>query len=854
MGRLLALLPVHRGWVWVPAAVAALLLGLVIIATERLVADELTSRALSRVDQHARQYVAQISHLLEQRASELELLSRVVIRSPEAVEHATIRHELQQLKDRSDHIVWIGWIDPEGTVLAATDRLLEGQSIATRPVYLQGRQARWFGTLHPSVALKAVLERQGQSMSYELADIAQPVVRADGSLRGVLAMHIDGRTLERLRQQALGPADTRRELDLALVTGAREPLVGRLPAFAAEDWARDLPDSEHLPVVMRSLDGVNHAVTHHRVEAGKPALALDWLVVAHQPLTAALLPALDLERLLIIWGGLAALVLGGLGAWTTRRLTRPYVQVFDAVAKRVADPGRERPSGSLEAMLEQVQRLPAAALTGSPSDRLLAQVLHDAGGIKSKLDTLPAPVYLVDNGYHLVYWNRSAAEVFGWEGEEVLGQPLTHFLRWTDPYEDKKQRMVMLESQEGPWVFDIHAQRRDGVDIWGEWRISRLRDADGSVVGMMAQVRDLTAEHEARQRLLEQTETLTAIIQSSSDAVISTDAGGRIEMLNPAAERIFQVSADALIGEPLDRLLPPRYRQGHQQHLRGFADSSTSRRRMGAGRVLGLRADGAELELEASISQVTVRGRKVLTAILRDVTGRVQAERQQAQYQLELSELTYQLMEQEKQTTRRLAQILHDRLGQTLTALRLSLDALGATLGSNLTGPARERLGKLDHLAQVAVDELRQAMMELRPPLLEDNGLAAALENECRTREDEARPARLVVQIVPAVQALRWPADVEHAVFMVAREALVNAIRHAKAGTIVLRLDGGAQRLRLEVEDDGVGLPEALSLGRPGHLGVVGMRERALAIGARLGLQAPAAGGTVLQLDWELER
>lgn len=119
MGRLLALLPVHRGWVWVPAAVAALLLGLVIIATERLVADELTSRALSRVDQHARQYVAQISHLLEQRASELELLSRVVIRSPEVVEHATIRHELQQLKDRSDHIVWIGWIDPEGTVLAA---------------------------------------------------------------------------------------------------------------------------------------------------------------------------------------------------------------------------------------------------------------------------------------------------------------------------------------------------------------------------------------------------------------------------------------------------------------------------------------------------------------------------------------------------------------------------------------------------------------------------------------------------------------------------------------------------------------------------------------------------------------
>ncbi|MDP3628604.1 MAG: PAS domain S-box protein [Hydrogenophaga sp.] len=844
--------PLHRWWSLLPAVIAAVLLGLLIVATERIVADELTRRSLGRVEQFATIYADQIARLLSQRASEMALLARTVDKVPERAGADPVRDELQRLKDSSTSIVWLGWVDPEGMVVAGSDRLLEGLSIATRPVYLNGRAGRWFGSLHPSVALKAALERKGQSMSYELADLALPVRRADGSLRGVLAMHIDGRVLEQIRHRVLGPVDDRRTMDLALVTPGLQTLVGRVPSFAADDWARRMPDGAHQPVVMRARDGVDYAATHSKVETGDPELAHDWSVVGHQDLRAALEPASEMERLLLVWGGLAALVLGGLGAWATRQLTRPYVQVFDAVAERLADPGRVRPAESLDAMLEQVRRLPASALAGSPSDRLLAQVLHDAGRIKVMLDLLPAPVYLVDNDYRLVYWNHSAAEVFGWRGEDVLGQPLAHFLKWTDPYEDKRQRMAMLESQEGPWAFEIHAQRRDGIDIWGEWRVSRLRDMDGSLVGMMAQVRDLTAEREARQRLTEQSETLTAIIQASSDAVISTDASGRIELFNPAAERIFQVAAADLMGQPLDRLLPPRFRPGHHQHLRGFADSSTSRRRMGAGRVVGLRADGAELELEASISQVTVRGRKVLTAILRDVTERVLAERRQAQYQLELSELTYQLMEQEKQTTRRLAQILHDRLGQTLTALRLSLDALGGTLGDGLPAAAAQRMAKLDALAQQAIHEVRQAMMELRPPLLEDNGLAAALETECHTRQAEAPSVPLHLRVQPGLETLRWPADVEHAVFMVAREALVNAIQHAQARQIEVRLDGDAQHIHLEVADDGVGMPLALSQGRPGHLGMVGMRERALAIGAALVVEPQAAGGTLVRLDWEL--
>ncbi|WP_248789394.1 PAS domain S-box protein, partial [Escherichia coli] len=90
-----------------------------------------------------------------------------------------------------------------------------------------------------------------------------------------------------------------------------------------------------------------------------------------------------------------------------------------------------------------------------------------------------------------------------------------------------------------------------------------------------------------------------------------------------------------MLGQPLDRLIPDRVRSAHQGEMTRFAASRVSRRAMGVGRVAGLRSDGEELVLEASISQNTVQGRRVLTAMLRDVTERVRAERAQIQYQLE---------------------------------------------------------------------------------------------------------------------------------------------------------------------------------------------------------------------------
>ena len=120
---------------------------------------------------------------------------------------------------------------------------------------------------------------------------------------------------------------------------------------------------------------------------------------------------------------------------------------------------------------------------------------------------------------------------------------------------------------------------------------------------------------------------LDAIVRSAMDAIITVDRDQRIVLFNAAAERMFGCSAGEVLGGPLDRFVPERFRASHHLHIGRFATTGETSRRMGQQTALwALRTDGTEFPIEASISQVTVGDQKLLTVILRDVTERVQAE------------------------------------------------------------------------------------------------------------------------------------------------------------------------------------------------------------------------------------
>jgi signal transduction histidine kinase len=300
----------------------------------------------------------------------------------------------------------------------------------------------------------------------------------------------------------------------------------------------------------------------------------------------------------------------------------------------------------------------------------------------------------------------------------------------------------------------------------------------------------------------------------------------------------------------MDVLMPERFRAAHQQHLHRFSQTGETQRMMGLGLVKGLRSDGQEIDLEVTISQLVVQGQKVLMANLRDVTQRVRSEAVFEQSRAQLSELTHKLMLQEKTLVKGLAQALHDQLGQTMAAIRMAHETILTLQGDQVAPGMRKLQAQLGALISQAIRQVRQVLTDLRPPLLDEHGLAAALDNELRNRSLKVPQIDISVHVQPQVAPLRWPPEVEYAAFMVAREAVENALRHSGATAVATSLSGSGLYLSLEVSDNGTGMP-ADAAARAGHLGILGMQERAHAIGAGVTVDSGATGGTRVCFTWQ---
>jgi len=343
---------------------------------------------------------------------------------------------------------------------------------------------------------------------------------------------------------------------------------------------------------------------------------------------------------------------------------------------------------------------------------------------------------------------------------------------------------------------------------------------------------------------------LDAVLSLVPDAVISVDLAGCIKSFNPAAERIFGRSSASMLGQPVDWLIPERFRVGHQAAMQRFAKQEPELRMMGLRRIKGLRADGQEIELEGVIHHVKLPQGERSLVTLHDVTARVRAEAQLQHSRAQLAELTRKLMTQERVLVKRLAQVLHDQLGQTLAAIRMCHETM-VDLQSATTPPdslaLQERMGTL--IGQ-SIAQVRQVLQDLRPPLLEEQGLSVALDNELRNRAHGAPQIDISINVPNKLELMRWPAEVEYAAFMVVREAVENALRHSGASAIAVELSGNALLLHLTVSDNGVGLPEGVGLG-VGHLGILGMQERAQAVRASVSYARGQEPGTRVAFHWQ---
>ncbi|MEI7762247.1 MAG: PAS domain S-box protein, partial [Comamonadaceae bacterium] len=460
------------------------------------------------------------------------------------------------------------------------------------------------------------------------------------------------------------------------------------------------------------------------------------------------------------------------------------------------------------------------------------------------IENMTDAFFALDRNWCFTYVNAHAEKVLQRSREELLGCNVweKYPAAVGSIYQIEYER-ALAESR----TTRFEAPDADGLNTWLSVTAYPSRE------GLAVYFRDISEKHRVERALREERQVLASVINATDDAIVATDVKGRIRMFNPGAERVFGYSSEAVLGQSMELLLPEAARSAHPLHLREFAASETASRSLGSGRrVQGVRSDRQPIELEATISKVSQGDELLLIACLRDVTERIHRDAELQRSRAQLSDLTQRLMAQERTLVRGLAQTLHDHLGQTMAAIRMAHETVLTFQSDQGVAPAPEivRLqAQMGVLMGHAVSQIRQVLMDLRPPLLEERGLLAALDNEVRSRALTHPRVDLSLRVAAASSELRWPPELEYAAFMVAREAIENALRHSGSPSVLVRIAGSTHALQLEVVDLGHGVM-AEPDGRTRHLGILGMRERAQTIGAQVRIDSTPGRGTCVSFSW----
>jgi signal transduction histidine kinase len=268
----------------------------------------------------------------------------------------------------------------------------------------------------------------------------------------------------------------------------------------------------------------------------------------------------------------------------------------------------------------------------------------------------------------------------------------------------------------------------------------------------------------------------------------------------------------------------------------------------GAAVLTGVRANGEEFPIEASISQHTEDGRQLLTVVLRDVSERVRIEEelQHSKEELRMFATAANLAREQEQS--RLARELHDELAQTLTALQM--DAAWCKARVPASDPVSiARHAKMETMLKETVGATRRIATGLRPLMLDDLGLVPAVDWLVETfTERHGIPCELAVE----GEEIDLPSAQATALFRIVQESLVNVGKHAQAKNVKVSIARADGILTVRVVDDGVGF--SLEAPRkPDSYGLLGLRERALLSGGDVAIESMPGCGTSITARIPLE-
>jgi PAS domain S-box-containing protein len=258
----------------------------------------------------------------------------------------------------------------------------------------------------------------------------------------------------------------------------------------------------------------------------------------------------------------------------------------------------------------------------------------DAHLLRAVVDTAVDGVILIDADGRVLMFNPACERLFGYPAPEVIGQNVKMLMPST--YRDQHDRYLDSYSRTGVKKIigigrEVTGRRKDGTTFPMDLSVGEAKEEGKPIfVGI---IHDLTERERAGREIRETAARLRALVETAVDGVIMIDARGRVQMFNPACEKLFDYAAREVIGRNVKMLMPPPYRDEHDRYLGNF-QLTGERKIIGIGReVTGQRKDGTTFPMGLSVGEVRQESESVFVGIIHDLTARKHTEEQLVQAQ-----------------------------------------------------------------------------------------------------------------------------------------------------------------------------------------------------------------------------
>jgi len=450
---------------------------------------------------------------------------------------------------------------------------------------------------------------------------------------------------------------------------------------------------------------------------------------------------------------------------------------------------------------------------------------------------------LVDENGIILLVNDSFCKIFEMEKEKVIGKPFSIVYDKSEQEDALKTFQGDIRNNKIKTLFDRENILWNGRKTWFEFSNSFLTLPDESKITLSI-IKDITERKKSELELRDSESKFKMLFNNANDAVFVTQLsdektyGDFIEVNEVACSRLGYTKEEFLLLSPSAIVAPKSIVDFNYNMNRLLKESHVIYD------LVHRAKDRKLIPVEINSHLFFYNEKPTILSIARDITERKQAEEKLRRTSKLLRELATHLQSIREEERTMIAQEIHDELGQVLTALKIQISLLANKLNDDQK-PLKQKINSLLNMIDASVESVQKISAKLRPGILDELGLIAAIE--WQTEEFE-KMTNVKCSLVLPKEELVLEKDKSTAIFRILQEALTNIARHSQATKVLISLLNHKSNVSLEIQDNGKGItPDQIKDFK--SLGIHGMEERAMVFGGEVYIEGITGKGTTVKVE-----